>query len=587
MPYSVLGIATRDINVKSGDLLGFKEGSVVAVPFFENLKFVVGQKRSGGMGSVYQLIPIMPNMPVLALKTYQGTQNFRQFSEEARIWISLGTHPNIAKAISFGEMSGAHCIMAMWYSGDMNSVDSKLMSYEEVRVFISGIIDGLEYAHNMNRLIHKDIKPANILIGNDKAPRIADFGISTALSPSDMDISTYKNTRDLVGNRAGKARHEICGTPYYMAPELFSGEINSVKTDIFALGITLFDWLTGEHPYHSKVGAFDPDRVSVLLRSVGNRYGKCSEPLVNMMRQAIHLDPKLRPSSYAELRDRSKFVAGRPHGAGNKQAPGNRKASDIVSTAQVLRRQGRTDEALKVLRDAVRSSPEDAMLLSAYATSLIRIGQSAIARPFLEKAVRSNVENGNTYSGAAFIEPNINLSLLYIEDRRFNDAESLLVDTSTSIKNEPLEFESLYWEFAWLSLFQGNIDESRRRVLLHVEHHAPNMYVLAISCLIAFLAPDKNEFLQRLFKKISSYKCRSSIDGVYLKIIGSQLGHEYLRHIETTMIDDECAKRIRALGKKMLEQEMAFDGPIGNGITVAILRDVDNKLTGGKYCELL
>lgn len=574
------------MNVKIGDLLGFKEGAVVAVPFFENLKFIVGQKRTGGMGSVCQLIPIMPNMPVLALKTYQGTQKFQQFSEEARIWISLGTHPNIAKAISYGEMNGANCIVAMWYSCDMNAVNSRLMSYEEIRVFIGGIIDGLEYAHNMNRLIHKDIKPANILIGSDKAPRIADFGISEASSPSDADAATYKNTLEFVGNNSGRARHEICGTPYFMAPELFAGGINSVKTDIFSLGITLFDWLTGEHPYRSEAGAFEPDRVSRLLRAVESRYGKDSVPLSNMMRLAIQLDPKLRPASYAELKSRYKFSEGKPHGIGDKQAQCDRKAADIVSTAQVLRRQGRKDEALKVLRDAVELSPKDAMLLSAYATTLIRIGQSGIAKPFLEKAARLNVENGNKYSGFPFIEPNINLSLLHIEDRRFKDAAALIVDASKSVKNELLEFERLYWEFAWLSLFQGKIDESRRRLLLHVENHAPNMYVLALSCLVAFLAPDRNEFLLELFKKIKSHKCNSGIDGVYLRIIGSQLGREYLGHIDEAMIGDECSNRIRTLGKQMLGQEQAFDSPLSHGMTMAILRDADGKLTGGKYREL-
>ncbi|MBK7326263.1 MAG: protein kinase [Propionivibrio sp.] len=166
------------------DSLDFKEGAVVAIPFFGNLKFIVGIKRTGGMGSVYQLIPLMPNTPVLALKTYQGTINYKQFTEEARIWISLGTHPNIAKAISFGEMKGTHCILAIWCAENMNSIDPRLMKYDEVRSFVHGIFDGLEYGQKMNHLIHKDIKPANILIDKSNAPRIADFGISSASSPS-------------------------------------------------------------------------------------------------------------------------------------------------------------------------------------------------------------------------------------------------------------------------------------------------------------------------------------------------------------------------------------------------------------------
>jgi len=537
------------------------------------------------MGSVYQLIPLMPSMPVLALKTYQGAINFEQFSEEARIWISLGTHPNIAKAISFGEMNGTLCIVATWYAHNMHSIDPRLMKYNEICSFVHGIIEGLEYGQKVNQLIHKDIKPANILIDKNNNPRIADFGISSASSPSDRDIATYKSTIDLK-THPRKLGRAVCGTPYYMAPELYSGDNNSVKSDIFALGVTLFDWLTGEHPYQNIASVFDPDRISALLHAVSKIYGRDSEPLIQMMRMAVRLDPELRPSSFSELKEKSKFAAYEFNG---KQENGRRVlevAADIVSTAQVLRRQGRIDEAIKVLQDGIDSSPEDSMLLSAYATTLIRIGKSDIARTYLEKAVIINSGNGNVYSGSPFIEPNINLSLLHIEDRRFKDAETLLENTFKTITRDANLFENLYWEFAWLSLFQGKIEESRHRLLLHVANHAPNVYVLALSCLVAFLAPDRQAFFSDLFKKISSHRSNSTLEGVYLRIIGSQLEQHQLKYIDSKMIGDEHSRNIRVLAKKMTGHEQAFDGPVSHEVVLALLREADGNLTGGMNREL-
>ncbi|MBK7326264.1 MAG: hypothetical protein IPI89_09085 [Propionivibrio sp.] len=287
-----------------------------------------------------------------------------------------------------------------------------------------------------------------------------------------------------------------------------------------------------------------------------------------------------------ELKEISKFAIDEFHGEREGWRRALEKAADIVSTAQVLRRQGRIEEAIRVLRDGVDRSPEDSMLLSAYATTLIRIGKSDIARPYLEKAVKINSGKGNMYSGFPFIEPNINLSLLYIEDRRFKDAGALLEDTFRTITRDANLFEPLYWEFAWLSLFQGRIEESRHRLLLYVANHAPNVYVLALSCLVAFLAPDRQAFLSDMVKKISSHRCNSSLEGVYLRIMGSQLEREQLKYIDSKMIGDEHSRSIRALAKKMAGHERAFDGPVSPEVILALLRDADGNLTGGMYREL-
>jgi hypothetical protein len=90
-------------------------GSIIAVQGFSNEKFAVGRVVRGGMGIVYQLVPVRPTLGVMALKTYQNPADVAKFEHEARLWISLGTHAHIARAIWFGAWNNQPAILADWY----------------------------------------------------------------------------------------------------------------------------------------------------------------------------------------------------------------------------------------------------------------------------------------------------------------------------------------------------------------------------------------------------------------------------------------------------------------------------------------
>jgi len=572
--------------LSNGALLGFRQGAVVTVPFFENIRCLVGKIRSGGMGAVYQLIPTARDLPVLALKTYKEFHDNEQFAIEARIWISLGTHPNIARAMSFGKIGDIACILALWYPRDMTSLDARQMTIKSINRIVDQIINGLEYASETTSLIHKDIKPANILIDEDKSPKLADFGISEFSNASLINPFAGMSTRDLVGRRPGHNK-QICGTPYFMAPELFEGGEHTVATDIFALGITLFDWIAGGHPYINETSNFSLNRAASLLKNVEQKYGHDARPLVNLMRVAIHLGPDLRPQSYAELRAAAGFLGQRSPAPSGTKATLEKSAPDIVSSAQVLRRQGRIEEAIHVLRTAIATSPEDALLLSAYGTTLVRIGKKEEAWTAFEKAMLLNAKNRHKYAGRIFIEPNINFSLLLIEFGRLEEAADCVDKALRSASDEVGKFESIYWELSWFSLFQGRLDEARNRLLLYVETHAPIVHVLGLSALAGHLGRGQSDFLLNLFEKLKFYRFSSGLDGIYLRLIGSRLGHEHRQYIEEKMIDSKASSEISELAIKMGLGRRDFDSPVSGKICSALLRDIDVRLMGGRYGEVL
>lgn len=371
------------------DELNLAEGTIVALSFFENEKFVVGTKRGGGMGNVYQLIPLAPGAEPLALKTYQGEADFSQFEREARIWISLGAHPNVAKAITYGMLNDVRCILANWYPGNTLGLNSQSLSCDQIIRFAAGIISGLKDGYEKHGLIHKDIKPSNILIDNNGNPRLADFGISSFAPPDPSFRKVYANTVDMKTQQYDR-NSTVSGTPIYMAPELFHGAKNSIKTDIFALGVTFFEWLTGTHPYLSPNGDFNYARVAIFAGESRKTYGDEIEPLIKLILLAIHLDADERPATYDELLERSSFVmmtAEQDVSSGQSDRPA---VFDVISKAQVLRRQGKTREAVGLLNRELDKRPDDVLLLTTYATTLIKLDQVSVAIPYLDRAVTLN-----------------------------------------------------------------------------------------------------------------------------------------------------------------------------------------------------
>jgi len=148
--------------------------------------------------------------------------------------IKNNPHPNIVECfdvISFKEKT--YIIMEYCDSGDLRSIMKKNKPIQEkfVQFYFSQLSNGLKYLDNLG-IAHRDIKPKNILLTNKrKVLKIADFGF--AKQPDENDLY---NT--------------ICGSPMYMAPEITRFEYYNKKSDIWSLGLIMFEMLYGFHPYH-------------------------------------------------------------------------------------------------------------------------------------------------------------------------------------------------------------------------------------------------------------------------------------------------------------------------------------------------
>jgi eukaryotic-like serine/threonine-protein kinase len=157
----------------------------------------------------------------------------QRFQMEGRAAAAL-VHPNVVTVHAIGESNGYHFLEMEFVTGrSLQSVVDREGALTPVRatVLAAQIAEGLAIAHR-HGIVHRDLKPDNVLLTHNGIPKIADFGLAKRIAAEGRDT-------------------ELCGTPYFMAPELFAGENASPTTDVYALGVLYYVLLTGEVPYRA------------------------------------------------------------------------------------------------------------------------------------------------------------------------------------------------------------------------------------------------------------------------------------------------------------------------------------------------
>ena len=196
---------------------------------------IIEKIGSGGMADVYKAKCHKLNrlVAIKVLKSeYCADANFvRKFRVEAQSAAGL-SHPNIVGVYDVGEESGIHYIVMELVQGITltNYIDmkGKLDVREALNISIQ-IASGLSAAHQ-NRIIHRDIKPQNIIMSRDGKVKITDFGIAKAADSTTVTTSA-------------------AGSVHYISPEQARGGYSDAKSDIYSLGITMYEMLTGKVPF--------------------------------------------------------------------------------------------------------------------------------------------------------------------------------------------------------------------------------------------------------------------------------------------------------------------------------------------------
>src|SRR5438128_1460776 len=190
----------------------------------------------GGMAVVYRArqesLDRTVAVKVLSENLAASTEFMERFRREARTAASM-RHPNVITVHDFGEDDRGVPYLVLEYIGGPTLADLMDVGLDDQRIpdLLDQIAAGLDYAH-AHGVIHRDIKPGNVLMTEDGRAVLADFGLAWLLEGAHLTLTG-----------------DVIGTPEYMAPEQATGDPIDHRCDVYALGVVLYEMLVGERPF--------------------------------------------------------------------------------------------------------------------------------------------------------------------------------------------------------------------------------------------------------------------------------------------------------------------------------------------------
>lgn len=258
---------------------------------------IIAKVGAGAMAAVFKARQIsldrMVAIKVLPRKFNGNRQFIERFYAEGRAAAQLN-HPNIVQAYDVGKAGEFHYFVMEYVEGgtvhDTIVQNKRFQEVEAIEIVIN-IADALQHAHEKG-LIHRDVKPKNVMMTPNGVAKLADLGLARAIDDKDAALA-----------EKGKAY----GTPYYISPEQIRGEVNvGPQADIYSLGATLYHMVTGNVPFngkspkevmekHLKEKLIAPDHVNpqlssgiseviemMMAKSRRDRYKDCKDLLVDL-----------------------------------------------------------------------------------------------------------------------------------------------------------------------------------------------------------------------------------------------------------------------------------------------------------------
>jgi Tol biopolymer transport system component/predicted Ser/Thr protein kinase len=382
-----------------------KAGVFLDAPLMDN-RAMVGQSLGsyriealigqGGMGVVYRALDTKLDRPV-AVKFLSGAladpASRRRFQNEARTASSLN-HPHILTVHDAGEFEGRQYLVTEFVDGGTlrDWARAGKRTWQEIVELLVGVADGLAAAHAAG-ILHRDIKPDNILVGTNGYAKLADFGLAKLEQPSTPEGVT----QTLVSARTRPGM--VPGTIPYMSPEQAAGRRADARSDIFSFGVLIYELLAGQRPFR---GATDVAVLQAILHDAPQLLGPEIPPALRMaVAKALEKDPAQR---YPSMRD-------------------------LVADLRALRQQSVAAEASASGRPALgwkQRAPTALLLLAVAAGAVIILSQFRRPAP-PARLEAAQITNFTDSAVAPTLSPDGRMLAFFRSDNWFNTTDPIYV----------------------------------------------------------------------------------------------------------------------------------------------------------------
>jgi predicted ATPase len=258
---------------------------------------------AGGMGEVYRATDTKLGrdvaLKVLPAEMASSPERLERFQREAKALAALD-HPGIVTVYSVEEADGVHFLTMQLVEGQPldKLIPEGGMPIERLVSIATALAEALAAAHDKG-IVHRDLKPGNVMVTGEGRVKVLDFGLAKLAAeseggPSDSQLETAMKTREGV----------VMGTVPYMSPEQLSGRPVDHRTDIFSLGVILYEMASGRRPFEGRSSA---ELASAILRDAPRPLGELRADLpaalAGIAQRCLAKDTGERPQSAREVRD--------------------------------------------------------------------------------------------------------------------------------------------------------------------------------------------------------------------------------------------------------------------------------------------